>query len=805
MIGNAFLTFYRVATRRPLYAALDLLGLSFGVAVFVTLSLYVRFETSFERWLPDSGQIYLAQTRYTMPGKPTRAMDVSTAMLLETLKTDYPDLVGVRIHETEADIRKNGASSRERETLVDADFFKLFDLPLIAGDKVTALSSPGTVLLSEAMAHKYLPHGDGVGATIRLGDSEGENTYVVAGILADLPRNTDLRFDIVRLMTPAFIAAQSRWDDWGRLSVGTYLRFGDKAPADRQDAAFDDFVDRHLGERENGQPMHSLFTYRLMPLRSLHLSDPRSRSALLTLGLVALLSLIVAAINHVNLATALAALRAREVAVRRTVGGTRGALARQFLVEAMLNSLLAWIGGLSLVEVGLPSFNEVTGLYLSLSYGADGSFFGGMMAAVLLLGLLSGAYPAFVLSRFQPALVLASARSPSGGRVGLWVREALVVLQFTVVVVFFTVTWGFFSQIDYLKAADLGFRRETLLLTESSRNPAMTAALLHQVWAAWREVPGVISIGAGQESPAAEKAHSHVALAASERPDVQVSGFRCAVDGDFFAAYGAKLLAGRFVDPLLAEDREPTDGAALHVVLSSRMASSLGFATPEQAVGQRLVMYTKPLQVVGVVGDLRFDSPKTELEGVYYYAASTNPDLRQATAIRYEGVSEPELRRRLNEVWRSIAPDVPLDLISAEESLDKYYRPDRIRSRLFAIGAAGAALIGCLGLYGMATFGVSRRMLELAIRKVLGATRGTVVRLLVVRSLRPVLLANLLAAPIAYWVVAQWLVQFEDRIAITPVPFLAAAGAALAVALGTVFSLSFASASRAPAQALRHE
>jgi len=239
-------------------------------------------------------------------------------------------------------------------------------------------------------------------------------------------------------------------------------------------------------------------------------------------------------------------------------------------------------------------------------------------------------------------------------------------------------------------------------------------------------------------------------------------------------------------------------------VLNARIARQLGFDSPEQAIGRSLDMYGQPLEVVGVIGDLRFRSPKVELEGAYYYVDPGQANHR-VTAIRYDGVPEPEMRARIADIWRSVAPDVPLELSSVSDSLDKYYAADRIRSRLFGIGAVGAALIGCLGLYGMAAFGASRRMLELAIRKVLGATRGTVVKLLVARFLRPVLLANLLAAPIAYWVLAQWLVQFEDRIAITPTPFLIAGGAVAAIAMTTVAALSFTAASRESGRILRHE
>jgi putative ABC transport system permease protein len=803
MLGNVFLTFYRVTTRHPLYAALDLLGLSFGVAVFITLSLYVRFETSFESWLPHADEVYLQRIRYTLPGKPAGFTDYTNTFGLGSLKEDYHDVVGARMWQDDADLRLGDTPIRIRETVVDPDFFQLFDLKLLSGDREAALAGPGKVLISESVARKFLRHGEGVGATIRLADAEGDNPYIVTGILADLPRNSDFNFDIVRLLTPATIAAHPKWEEFGVLPFRTWLRFRDKAEADRMDAQADDFVDRHMGNRDDGRPMHTLVSNRLLPLTAMHLNDPRSRSALYNLALVALLSLVVAAINHVNLATALASMRAREVAVRRTLGGTRAALARQFLLEAMLTALLAWIGGLSLVELALPLLNEAAGLSLSLAYGADGIFFFSMMAAVVLLGLLSGLYPAFVLSRFKPAQVLASTRWPSGGRLGLWVREALVMLQFTVVAVFFTLTWGFFSQIAHLQVADLGFRRDGLLVTESTRDPAVTPALLHRIWAAMRQVPGVTSIGSAETWPGEEDGFSHVVLSVSGRPEIKVSGLRAAVEADFFSAYGVSLLAGRFLDPALPADGEPAGNAPLHVVLNAKMARALGFDSPEQAVGKALDLYGKPVEVIGVAGDLRFRSPKAEQEGVYYYR--TAQQIRPVMAVRFEGVPESEMRGQIAEAWRSVAPGIPLDLKSAEDSLDKYYAPDRIRSRLLGIAAAGAALIGALGLYGMAAFGASRRMLELAIRKVLGATRGAVVKLLVGRFLRPVLLANLLAAPIAYWVLSQWLVQFEDRIAITPLPFLASGGAVLVIAMATVTALSFTAASREPGRILRRD
>jgi putative ABC transport system permease protein len=587
------------------------------------------------------------------------------------------------------------------------------------------------------------------------------------------------------------------------MPVETYLRLGDLAQVERQNDAFDGFSDRHLGNQSNGQPMHGLLSWRLTPLRSLHLADPRSQGALITLGAVGLLALMVAAINHINLATALAGLRAREVAVRRTLGATRRVLVGQFLIEALLTAILAWTGGLALVELTLPLVNAATGLALAIPYGDGLGFLLGCMAMVVGAVLLSGVYPALLLSQFQPAQVMASSRASSGGRIGLWVREGLVVGQFAVVVILFVLTWGFFSQIEHLQQADLGFRRNGLLMTVSSRDPTMTPALLHQLWAAFRGVPGVTALGSGEDAPGDENGVSHVVVTMPEQPQ-EVSLLRSSIEADFFTTYDATLLAGRFLTPDRAEDDEPADGSPQHIVLNAKATRLLGFSTPEDAVHKIIDSYGKRLEIVGVVGDLYFRSPKNELPGIYYYRRPETLT-HQVTAVRYEGFSEPEMREKLKAAWRSVAPDIPLELISADDNLDHYYRADRDRSRLFAIGAVGAALIGCLGLYGIAVFSTSRRLLEVAVRKVLGASRRAIVKLLVGQFMKPVLLANLLAWPIGYIVLSDWLQQFNDRAAIGVLPFIASGGAALLLAVATVAAHAVNAANAAPAKALRGE
>ena len=276
------------------------------------------------------------------------------------------------------------------------------------------------------------------------------------------------------------------------------------------------------------------------------------------------------------------------------------------------------------------------------------------------------------------------------------------------------------------------------------------------------------------------------------------------VGPDFFGAYGAKLLAGRLLDDAHGDQVPEDKKAAENIVVSRQAARQLGFDTPEQAVGKVAYDEQQPMQIVGVIEDLHFRSPKGETLPMFYLYYH-EPKSNQILAVRYEGVSEPEMRRRLTEAWQSAAPDVPVTLVSPDGNLDKYYKPDRNRSNLFSAGALVAALVGCIGLYGMASFTASRRMLEVAVRKVLGASRNVLVSLLVGSFLRPVMIANLIAVPVAFIVLRNWLTQFNDHIAMSVVPFLIGGGGAILVAATTVGTLAWNAANSEPGRALRHE
>ncbi len=476
----------------------------------------------------------------------------------------------------------------------------------------------------------------------------------------------------------------------------------------------------------------------------------------------------------------------------------------QFLGESLLTALLAALTGLSLVEVSLPLINHYGGVVLSLDYRRDAAGFGLLFVLVLGIGFLTGLYPAFLLSSFQPAAVLSSARMPAGGRGAGRLREALVVLQFSAVIIFFIVGTGVVSQIHHLESSDVGFRRDGLLLTDSTMDRAMTDAEKSTFWTVLRGMPGVVSVAGTDIAPGDfDMASDQTAIEGTESKGFWIGD--AVVGPDFFSIYDAKLLAGRYFDMSHAEDEFVGTTRMTNVILNESAVHALGLADPEAAIGK--VIYIgipdNRRRIVGVIGNSRFSSPKQKIAPTVFYfmPAPEHP----FTSIRYAGVDEATMRARITKAWRDIAPEIPFEIASATDRLDKYYRPDRDRSHLFTMGAAVAALISCIGLYGLAAFSTSQRVREIGLRKVLGASRAAVVGLLIGQFLRPVVVASLIAAPVGYVVLRAWLIQFDDRIAITLAPFLLSTGVALTVAVATVGMLAWNAAGTEPGRALRQE
>jgi len=799
----ALLTLYRSLTRHPLYAGLNIGGLAIGIAVFLVLGLYVRFETSFEKWLPHHDQIYLVQTRWTMPDSPINGIWPNTmGGLYEQLKEDFPDTLGTRIYGDTATVIRNGIGTQENFVYVDRDFFKVFDLPIVKGDAAGALANPSNLFIDQKLAAKYFPGVDPVGRTLTLSIDGMAKPYRIAAVFEDLPKATDLSFDMFAPIPAKPDKSMSDyWYHWGSTSLFTYLRFPTAAAAAAYQQRLPSFIDRR-GRKDLGPNASRSIDLSLRPIVDEHWQTPGRKLTVATLGIVGVLTLLIAIVNYVNLATARAGLRAREVAMRKVLGANRRALIRQFIGEAVATAAIAALVGLALAELGLPLVNAAGGLSLTMPYAV---VIPALALIVLIVGVLAGLYPAVLLSRFQPAAVLASARSPGGGRSGARVREALVIAQFGLAIAFIIGTMVLVAQTSHVRRTDLGFRREGLAIVTSLPNNALTDGQRASLLAAFGAVPTVRSVTISDTAPGNDDTNNNNNLPLPGVPGDGPSLKDVQIGANFFRTYGARLLAGRFFDAHHGLD----DATGLkwkdprNIIINRHAVSTLNFKSPQDAIGKTVGRAASPRTIVGVVDDLRFHSPRKPIPPTYYEYHPRQEDYPLAT-VRFEGDPRATIDA-LRAVWRRIAPEVEFQAKTAEQNLAFYYKPEDHAAHLFTIGAVLAVLIGCVGLWGLASFNTARRVKEIGIRKTLGASSADVVRLLVGQFLRPVLIANIIAWPLAYIAMRKWLAGFDDRIALSPLFFIAATLLALAIAVLTVIAQSLRAARAEPAWALRHE
>jgi putative ABC transport system permease protein len=473
--------------------------------------------------------------------------------------------------------------------------------------------------------------------------------------------------------------------------------------------------------------------------------------------------------------------------------------------ESTATTLFGALAGLALCELALPLFGAALGVTLKLDYLGDPWLAGMMAFVVLVVGVGAGVYPAFVLSRFQAASVLASARSPGGGRAGSGLREALVVFQFAIGIAFTIAMAVILSQSIFLRRVDIGFRRQGLIEV-ISHTSGVTPAQRQSLLAAWRSEPGVVGAAQADTTPGGPD----IPADWTKQPGQAGRGtwlHFASIGPDFFQTFGVRLLAGRLPAPNRTADfsvENAPQAGAVNVVLNARALKPLGFKSPEDAVGKSLVGMGRPFQVIGVVADLRFTSPREVVEPIAYRSLIGGIE-GSAPVVRYSGVAPQVIVRRLADDWRRIVPTEPFEAKTVVDELEPYYRADDQASRILAFAAVLAVMIGCIGLYGLASFNTAQRVREIGIRKTLGASSLDILRLLMAQFLRPVVLANLAAWPLAYIALRAYLVGFDQRVALTPAYFLAASGMTLAIAVVTVAGQALFVARAPPAKALRHE
>ena len=824
----------RALVKNKTYAFINIFGLAIGLAACLMLLLYVRYETTYDQWLPNSENTYQFQSHYRNPQTGEEGhLQMTSYVAGQRLKADFPQVDRVVYALSSEPVVMRGAEALPTEDvlLVDNLFFDVLQFPLAQGDARTALSRPGTVVLTQSEARRLFGRENVVGQTLTMVSRGISTDYRVTGVARDLPRNSHVRFTIVaRVDIPQFMSETPQFlTSWGWQSGWYYFTLRPGADPDSIRASLPAWERRNIPDEQFGQDTYNAGEdqdWRLENVRDIHLGESQDgsmapgndRRTIVTFAIIAFLILGMACVNFTNLATARASQRAREVALRKVLGANRRQLITQFLAESVLIAAIAMLLALAMVELLLPALSGFLDASLRMRYfGWDGMLLP-IVALTVLVGAAGGVYPAFYLSRFQPAVVLKANKSSAEAAGSGWLRNALVIAQFAVSIGLIICTAVVYAQTVYARTSDPGYRRDGLIQVENlNRRQLLERA--DSIVEEMRRVPGVVSVGRSGIGIATNNSSNTGVQVPGQTEPVGIGTYN--VDIGFFETMGIELVAGRLFDenrpadnlglpyPATPDSQRGLVARGANIVVNELAARRMGFRNPADAVGKSVqVAFVEseygvvPTRIIGVVRDSRFRSIRDPIDPIMF---SLNNSGAGVLLIRYDTADPQGVRNRVEQAWKRLAPDVPFDGEYSEDRVAELYEAEAARAKVFAGFALLAVIVACLGLFGLAAFTAERRTKEIGIRKVLGARTRDIVRLLAWQFSKPVIIANLIAWPVAWWAMREWLNTFDARIDLGPLPFVVAALLALAIAIGTIAGHAVKVARANPILALRYE
>ena len=791
MLKNYLKIAYRTLVRQKGYAFINIFGLAVGLACAFLITLWIRDEVSYDR-LHESGDRIYRVMRHVHSGDEIHTSDIVTWPLDRVLEEAYPEVEDVvAITQSEELLFSRGErSAREEGLYADADFFDVFSWDLIEGDPADVLQAPTSVVISASLAEKYFGSGwrtHAVGGTIIRDDIDGTKDLTVTGVFEDVPQHSSLKFDYALPMA-AFVQRHEGWmGDWMNSAFHLFVRVGEGADADMLSEKITDLQNDHIeGFRSD------LF---LQPYADQHLYSAFKDGALAggrieyiqVFAVVALLIVLIACINFVNLATARSAQRAREVGVRKAVGAGRRSLVGQFMGESLLLVLFAFALALGLVVAALPTFNGLTGKEVAVAElgGRMLLLFAGIGA---LTALVSGTYPALYLSSFSAVSILRGTFRLGGG--GVRLRKGLVVFQFAMTVLLVVGTITVYQQIRYIYAKNIGLDRENVISLSlegelGERFGAFKEELLRR--------PGIAAVTSASESPLDVGSNTHSVTWRGKDPSSQISMRILSVGFDFLDVMKMELAKGRGFDPDFGAD-------SIAYIANEQALAVMGFDDP---LGERLSFWGGAGPVVGVVKDFHMASLHSEIEPVILrlWPRGAAGEL----FVRTEPGRTREALASLEAVYDEFNPAYPFAYEFLDETFRQTYRSEQVIGKLAGLFTVFALFIAGLGLFGLVAFTAEQRTKEIGVRKVLGASVASIVALLSKDFLKLVLIAFVVAVPVAYLAMQRWLADFAYRVDLGIGLFALAGALVLVVALVTVSYQAIRAATADPVKSLRYE
>jgi len=826
MFRNYLVTALRNLARHKLYSFINIAGLAVGLACAILIMLFVRDELSYDKWIPGAENLWRLEVTYHVPGRSDPIITAQTPMPIPAAMRDQIPEVrsAARLVRESMTLTAGDRQFSENVGVVDPNFLQMIALPLVEGDPHTVLQRPENLVISQSAARKYFGDADPVGKTLTTGrggcngDTVCANQMVVlkvVGVMADLPHNTQLDFDFLLPNTSlADRIDQQQKKNWlSNSNTFGYLTLAPGSDPARVIAKLKPILDRSIDISAFTNvkiPGSQLVEAKLTPFLDAHLTTdryfgmkpPGSWTTLYGMGVIGVLILLVACFNFMNLATARATMRAREISLRKCMGAARRQVIVQFMGEAVLMALLALTAALALVEVLLPAYSRFMGRPLELHYLTDWPMTLAIVGIGVLAGLLSGFYPALVLSGFRPALTLRANTSSQGGSGRL--RSGLVILQFAVSIGLGIGALVVFQQIQFARDIDLGFRRDNIVFTGTAGR--LTEDGVKSFVGALQRGPGVLQVARTNFMPF----NGNNNVLPVQRPgDAQfLSPNHISVSQDYFDLFKIKILAGRALQDNREEDNfyeglnvDQAKNEGHNVMVNVSLARALGYA-PADIVGKSFVFGKSHSRVIGVVADTLSEGTRSPvLQTVYIH----RPDNLQNIVIRIAPDRLQEAMAYIARLQRTFVPGAALTRTLLSDSYKKLYVGDERQGQIFAIFVGIAIFIASLGLFGLAAFTAGRRTKEIGIRKVFGARIRDVVVLLLWQFSVPVLIANAIAWPVAWYYLHDWLQGFAYRITLNPVYFAAVGLGALVIAWLTILSHALRVARANPIHALRYE
>lgn len=807
MLKNFLVLAFRNLLKRRLFSFINIFGLALGLAACLVILKYDDFETSFDNFHQHTADLFRMDRSIYQQGQLTASRVTSTYALGPTMQSQLPEIKRfVRYHPMYGGVVMSTLSPsgqllsfREQNTpMVDSTFFRAFTFQSVEGDLTTSLDQPSNIVLTRAMAKKYFGDADPIGKSIKLSGGWCDGDYTVSAVMEDVPPNSHFQFDALLPLHNIFNSDQYQHDSgWGWNNFITYVELNPNASRTKLLEKLPDFSKKNIDIHDND--LQSKTVLDLQPIRDIHLhpgllgdGETISRSTIYFFGLIALFILFIAWINYINLSTARAMERAHEVGIKKAIGALRSQLVRQFYLESFLVNFVGILLALGIAVELLPVLGSIIGKNLTFDFSDMRLWF--TLGALLVFGtLVAGTYPALVLSSFRITEVLKGKRENRG----FPLRKSLVVFQFAASLVLIAGTFLVYRQIAYMESHDKGLQMDQMLVVSGPSTIDYRQA--RQKLTIFKDevskLAGVENVATSGAIPGGGYNWGTYIYRSGAEENSARNGDIVWVDPDFIKTYHIQLIAGHNFNPSIKSDMQS-------VIINQACLQAFGLGTAEEALNESVVMGGDTVRILGVAKDFNWNSLQSEMVPFLLRADTVST---AKVSIHLAGGIHPETINKIGDLYKDLIPGEPFDYYFLDDFFNEQYRSEQSFGKIFGIFAILAIVIACLGLWGLASFSTAQRLREIGVRKVLGASTGGLVYLLLRQFLNLVLIASVIAIPLIWFGANSWLSGFAYRVGmrwdlfVIPVIILAL------IALVTVSVQVLKGATSNPARVLRSE